>query len=57
MQCIDLHTSVCVRVTVGVVAGEGVGLSVAVHPGVAFAFRDGDGGVRRVVDGQVQGDH
>ena len=54
VQGIDLSTTVSVPMTVGVVAGGSVGQPVAVRPCVSLALCDGDGGVRRVVDGQVQ---
>ena len=55
MQRIDLQAAVVIFVGVGVVAGFRVGLPVSVCPGVAATFRDGDRGMRRVVDGQVKG--
>ena len=55
MQGIDLRAAVGVRMTVGVVAGGGVGLPVAVRPRISLALGYSDGGVNRVVDGQMQG--
>ena len=55
MQGIDLRAAVGVLVGVGVGSGGDIGLPVTVHPSVAATFRNGDGVVCRVVDGQMQG--
>ena len=55
MQGIDLCALVGIFVDIGVVARGGVSLAVAARPGVGTTFRNGDGVVCRVVDGQMQG--
>ena len=52
VEGIDLRAAVGIKMTVGIVAGSSVGLSV---PGVGAALADGDRRVHRVEDGQVEG--
>ena len=52
MQRIDLRAAVCVKVLVGIVTADGIGLAVPLVGATAFS---GDSRVHRVVDGQVQG--
>ena len=55
VQRVHLLTAMRVEVTVVVGAGFRIGGAVALGPGVTFTLGDGDGGVHRVVDGQMQG--
>ena len=57
VQRIDLRAAVCILVTVGTVAGSRVGLSVALRPSVGTACFHRDGGMHRIVNGQVQRIH
>ena len=57
VQRVDLRTAVGILVAVGVVAADGVGLAVAGRPSVGLASRGRQGGVYRIVDGQMQRHH
>ena len=56
IQGVDLRASVGIYMAMQIGATLGVGLSVAVVPGVAAALGDVVGRVLRVVDGEVEGD-
>ena len=55
VEGIDLRAAVGIKMTVGIVAGSRVGLSVTSGPSVGAALADGDGLMHRVENGQVEG--
>ena len=57
VQSIHLRAVVSIVMRVGGVGAGGVGLAVAVSPGIGLTSLAGDGGVRRIMDSQVQGVH